>query len=66
MPCSIVSITATTKETPWMSINRGLMNKLLYTHIVKFCAALKKSKIALNVLVWKAVQSILLSKKSIL
>lgn len=61
---SIVSVTATTKETSWMSIDRGLMNKLLYIHIVKFCTSLKKKD--LNVLVWKAVQTILLSKKSIL
>lgn len=42
------------------------MNKFLYIHIIKFCAAFNKITIDLNVLIWKAVQHMSLSEKSIL
>lgn len=49
-----------------MSIIRERMNKLLYICIIKFCVALNKITIDLNVLIWKAVQHMSLSEKSIL
>lgn len=40
------------------------MEKLLYTHTIEYCSAMKRSELMLNAIAWMNVKTIILSKRS--